>query len=201
MLLALNQNHKCTLLPGMAFLGRTDTVKYLGIPFGQASVDTAIADFLEQRCYDGFKHWYRLARTLRCRLLVAQPMILSRLCYYTQNVPIQKTTVRRWQSMLNRFLLSRKHDRESSHVSYFPARFSTSAAASGGGLGVPALAAHFKRQRLQLLLQLFRGLETPLVRDWTTASSELLLRFIPPTGRRHSLYFLTISPLRHGDTI
>uniref|UniRef100_M4BY84 Uncharacterized protein n=1 Tax=Hyaloperonospora arabidopsidis (strain Emoy2) TaxID=559515 RepID=M4BY84_HYAAE len=127
-------------------------------------------------------------------------MILSRLWHYTQHLSVPKTTVRRWQSMLNRFVLSRKHDRESSHVQLLPGAFLYQRC-SDGGLGVPDLAAHLKRQRLQLLLQLVRGLESPSVRDWTTASSELLLRFIPPTGRRHALDFLTIAPLRHGDMI
>uniref|UniRef100_A0AAV1UA90 Reverse transcriptase domain-containing protein n=1 Tax=Peronospora matthiolae TaxID=2874970 RepID=A0AAV1UA90_9STRA len=56
--LALNRNHTCPLLSGMRFLSWTDTVKYLGNPFGQSSVDTVITDFLEQRFYDGFKLWY-----------------------------------------------------------------------------------------------------------------------------------------------
>ncbi|KAG2811023.1 hypothetical protein PC118_g23582 [Phytophthora cactorum] len=69
MLLALNRNHDCPLLPGVHVLGRTETVKYLGIPFSQSSVDDNIVEFLEQRFYDGFKAWYRRARTLRGRFL------------------------------------------------------------------------------------------------------------------------------------
>uniref|UniRef100_A0AAV1V297 Integrase n=1 Tax=Peronospora matthiolae TaxID=2874970 RepID=A0AAV1V297_9STRA len=91
-------------------------------------------------------------------------MILSRLWHYTQHVSISTTTVRRWQSMLNWFVLSRKHDRESSHVQLLPSAFLYQRCCDGG-LGFPDLAAHLKRQRLQLLLQLFRGLETPSVRD------------------------------------
>uniref|UniRef100_A0AAV1UCY8 Reverse transcriptase domain-containing protein n=1 Tax=Peronospora matthiolae TaxID=2874970 RepID=A0AAV1UCY8_9STRA len=197
-LLALNRNHTCPLLPAMRVHSRTDTVKYLGIPFGQSSVDTVITDLLEQRFYDGFKLWYRRARKLRGRLLVAQTMILSRLWHYTQHVSISTITVRRWQSMLNRFVLSRKHHRKSSHI--LPCAFLCQRCCEGG-LGFPDLAAHLKRQRLQLLLHLIRGLETPSVRDWTTASSELTLTLIPSAGRRHALDFLTISPLRHGDII
>ena len=70
----------------------TDTVKYLGIPFGQASVDHILVDLLEKRFYDGFKLWYRRARTLRVRLLIAQTMVLSRLWHYTQHVRIPETS-------------------------------------------------------------------------------------------------------------
>ena len=50
-LLALNRSHDCPLLPGVRVLGRTETVKYLGIPFGKYPVVDAIVDFLDQRFY------------------------------------------------------------------------------------------------------------------------------------------------------
>ncbi|RQM10435.1 hypothetical protein DD237_008343 [Peronospora effusa] len=46
-LLAMNRNHDCPLLPGVYVLGRVETVKYLGIPFGQSSVDHVLVDSLE----------------------------------------------------------------------------------------------------------------------------------------------------------
>ena len=200
MLLALNRNHDCPLLPGVQVLGRTETVKYLGIPFGQSCVDDALVEFLEQRFYDGFKAWYRRARTLRGRLLVAQTMVLSRLWHYTQHVSIPTAMVKRWQSMLNRFVLSRKHDREASHVQLIPREFLYQRR-SDGGLGIPSLDAQLKRQRLALLLQFIRGASNARVRNWTTASTELLTSVLPRYGGRQTLDFLTISPLRHGDMI
>ena len=127
-------------------------------------------------------------------------MILSRLWHYTQHVSIPSTTVRRWQSMLNSFVLSRKHDRASTHVQLIPNEFLYQRC-HDGGLGFPCLAAHLKRQRLQLLLQFIHGLSVTTVRNWTTAGSELLALVIPHTGRRTALDFLTISPLRHGTMI
>ena len=199
-LLALNRSQECPLLPGLRVLGRTDTVTYLGILFGQSSVDVGLVDFLERRFYDGFKQWYRRARTLRGRLLVAQTMILSRLWHHAHHVSIPSPTVRRWQSMMNRFVLSRKHDRASTHVQLIPNEFLYQRC-HDGGLGFPCLAAHLKRQRLQLLLQFIHGLSVTTVRNWTTAGSELLALVIPHTGRRTALDFLTISPLRHGTMI
>ncbi|CAI5734027.1 unnamed protein product [Peronospora farinosa] len=177
-LLALNRNHDCPLLPGVYVLGRVETVKYLGIPFGQSSVDHALVDSLEKRFYDGFKLWHRRARTLRGRLLVAQTMILSRLWHYTQHVSIPGTIVKRWQSMLNKFVLCRKHDRHESHVQLIPTDFLYQRRGDGG-LGVPSLAAHLKRQRLQFLLQFISAATTTHIRNWTTASSELLKLLLP----------------------
>ncbi|KAF1315212.1 putative Pollike protein, partial [Globisporangium splendens] len=200
MLLALNRNQDCPLLPGVHVLGRTETVKYLGIPFSQSPVDDNIVEFLEQRFYDGFKAWYRRARTLRGRLLVAQTMVLSRLWHYTQHVSIPSSVVKRWQSMLNRFVLSRKHDREASHIQLIPREFLYQRR-SDGGLQIPSLEAHLKRQRLQLVLQFMRAVTADGVRNWTTASTELLKLVLPRTGGCNALDFLTISPLRHGDMI
>ncbi|KAF1328370.1 putative Pollike protein, partial [Globisporangium splendens] len=76
MLMALNRNQDCPRLPGVQVLGRAESVKFLGIPFSQSPVNDAIVSFLDDRFYDGFKAWYRRARTLRGRLLVAQTMVL-----------------------------------------------------------------------------------------------------------------------------
>ncbi|KAF1318193.1 putative Pollike protein, partial [Globisporangium splendens] len=200
MLLALNRNQTCPPLAGVQVLGRAETVKYLGIPFGQSSVDEDLVEFLEQRFYDGFKLWYRRARTLRGRLLVAQTMVLSRLWHYTQHVSIPTTVVRRWQSMLNRFVLSRKHDRDASHIQLIPREF-LYLPRSDGGLQIPSLDSHLKRQRLQLVLQFMRAATADGVRNWTTASTELLKLVLPRTGGCNALDFLVISPLRHGDMI
>uniref|UniRef100_K3WR62 Reverse transcriptase domain-containing protein n=1 Tax=Globisporangium ultimum (strain ATCC 200006 / CBS 805.95 / DAOM BR144) TaxID=431595 RepID=K3WR62_GLOUD len=100
-----------------------ESVKFLGIPFSQSPVNDDIVNFLEQRFYDGFKMWYRRARTLRGRLLVAQTMVLSRLWHYTQHVSIPSSVVKRWQSMLNKFVLSRKHDRDATHIQLIPKEF------------------------------------------------------------------------------
>ncbi|KAF1329066.1 putative Pollike protein, partial [Globisporangium splendens] len=200
MLLALNRNQDCPTLPGVQVLGRTETVKYLGIPFGQSPVNDNIVEFLEQRFYEGFKAWYRRARTLRGRLLVAQTMVLSRLWHYTQHVTIPATVVKRWQSMLNRFVLSRKYDRDASHIQLIPREFLYHRKRDGG-LGIPSLDAQLKRQRLALLLQFMRAANNASARNWTTASVELLTSVLPRYGERQALDFLAISPLRHGDVI
>ena len=144
--------------------------------------------------------WYRRARTLHGRLLVAQTMVLSRLWHYTQHVSIPTTVVKRWQSMLNRFVLSRKHDRDASHVQLIPREF-LYLPKSDGGLGIPSLDAQLKRQRLALLLQFIRAATNASARNWTTAGIELLTSILPRYGKRQALDLLVISPLRHGAVI
>ncbi|KAF1328542.1 putative Pollike protein, partial [Globisporangium splendens] len=199
-LMALNRNEICPQLPGVHVLGRAESVKFLGIPFSQSPVNDDIVNFLEQRFYDGFKMWYRRARTLRGRLLVAQTMVLSRLWHYTQHVSIPPSVVKRWQSMLNRFVLSRKHDRDASHIQLIPKEF-LYLPRSEGGLQIPSIEAQLKRQRLQHLLQFMRTASKPDERSWTTPSAELLTAVLPRVGRRTALDFLTVSPLRHGTMI
>ncbi|KAG3002140.1 hypothetical protein PC121_g25602, partial [Phytophthora cactorum] len=102
--------------------------------------------------------------------------------------------------MLNRFVLSRKHDREASHIQLIPREFLFQRR-SDGGLGIPSLEAHLKRQRLQLVLQFMTAAKDANVRNWTTASTELLKLVLPRTGGSNALDFPTISPLCHGDMI
>lgn len=199
-LMALNRNQACPQLPGVHVLGQAESVKFLGIPFSQSPVNDNIVNFLEQRFYDGFKMWYRRARTLRGRLLVAQTMVLSRLWHYTQHVSITSSVVKRWQSMLNKFVLSRRHDRDARHIQLIPNDF-LYLPRSEGGLQIPSIAAQLKRQRLQLLLQFMSAASKPEELSWTTPSTELLTAVMPRVGRRSALDFLTMSPLRHGKMI
>ncbi|KAF1321906.1 hypothetical protein FI667_g11648, partial [Globisporangium splendens] len=102
--------------------------------------------------------------------------------------------------MLNRFVLSRKHDRDASHIQLIPKEF-LYLPRSDGGLQIPSIEAQLKRQRLQHLLQFMRTASKPDERSWTTPSAEMLTAVLPRVGRRTALDFLTVSPLRHGMMI
>uniref|UniRef100_A0AAV1T7U9 Uncharacterized protein n=1 Tax=Peronospora matthiolae TaxID=2874970 RepID=A0AAV1T7U9_9STRA len=127
-------------------------------------------------------------------------MVLSRLWHYTQHASISAAVVKRWQSMLNKFVLSRQHDRHASSVRLISQEF-LYMRRSEGGLGIPNLEALLKRQRLQLLLQFITAATAKGERNWTTSGSEVLMLILPHTGNRHALDFLTISLLRHGEMI
>ena len=142
--LALNHHQVCPPFAKVRVFFPTESVKYLGIPFSQSAVDEAMIEFLEDRFYSGFRHWFRRARTVRGRLLVAQTMVLSRLWHFTTHFNIPQHILRRWQSMLNRFVLSRKYERDSTHIQLIKSEF-LYLPNTKGGLKIPLLESTLKK--------------------------------------------------------
>ena len=122
-LLPLNRHHVGQPFANVKVLSPSASVRYLGVLFSQSPVGDLMIEFLEDRFYGGFRQWFRRARTVRGRLLVAQTMVLSRLWHFTTHFTIPQHFVRRWQSMLNRFVLSRKYERDSTHVQLIKSDF------------------------------------------------------------------------------
>ncbi|KAF1316448.1 putative Pollike protein, partial [Globisporangium splendens] len=170
-LMPLHRRRDSPDIPGVKVLERGENVKFLGLLFGQDTTDDAIIEFLDRRFYEGFLLWFRRARTLRGRLLIALTMVLSRLWHYTVHVPVP-----------DRILIAKE-------FLYQPR--------SEGGLRIPSIDASPKRQKLQLLLQ-FVAASASTTRNWTTAGRSLLSLALPDWGPWQPLDFLTISPLRHG---
>ncbi|TYZ67463.1 hypothetical protein PybrP1_006682 [[Pythium] brassicae (nom. inval.)] len=44
----MNRHHVCPSMPGVQLLGKSDSIKYLGIPFSQSPVDDCILESLDQ---------------------------------------------------------------------------------------------------------------------------------------------------------
>ena len=197
--MALNRSTSCPRIPHMQTLARDASVKYLGLPFGQTPNEEATIRFLEDRLFDGFRLWYRRARTLRGRLLVALTMVLSRLWHYTVHVNVPTATVRRWQSMLNKFVLTRRYEPTSSHFQLIPKEFLYQRRVDGG-LQIPSIEAQLKRQRLHLMQQFVAGTRA-VDRNWTTPGVVLTRSILPPFCTWLPLDFLTISPYRHGTLV
>jgi hypothetical protein len=195
-LMPLHRRRDAPDIPGIKVLQRGENVKFLGLLFGQDTTDDAIIEFLDRRFYEGFLLWFRRARTLRGRLLIALTMVLSRLWHYTVHVPVPDRIVKKWQSALNRFVLSRRYERNAKHVQLIAKEFLYQPR-SEGGLHIPSIDASLKRQKLQLLLQ-FVAASTSTTRNWTTTGRSLLSLALPDWGPWQPLDFLTISPLRHG---
>lgn len=71
--------------------------------------------FLDKRSYDAFGVWFRRARTVRGRRLVAQKII----CHACDIALFSGETgkdLKQQQSILNRFMLIRKHKKDSKDV-------------------------------------------------------------------------------------
>nr|CCA24317.1 hypothetical protein UM06265.1 [Albugo laibachii Nc14] len=122
-LLALNRHQICPPFAKKKVLSPTESAKYLGIPFSQSPAGDLMIEYLEDRFYSGFRQWFRQARTVRGRLLVAQNMDLSRLWHYTTHFNIPQHSLRIWQSLLNRFVLSRRYERDSKHLHRIKSEF------------------------------------------------------------------------------
>ena len=198
-LMSLHRTRRCPPVPGVRVLEPEDTVKYLGLLFGQRRTATLIVEELDRRFYDGFKQWFRRARTLQGRLLIAQTMVLSRLWHYTAHVPVPASLVKKWQAALHRFVLSRRYERDARHIQLISKEF-VNLPRHDGGLQIPSIAGALRRQSLQLLLQ-FLASASSSTGNWTTAGTELLREALPRGGPHQSLDFLWISPWRHGDAI
>ncbi|KAF1336049.1 putative Pollike protein, partial [Globisporangium splendens] len=97
-LMPLHRRRDAPDIPSVKVLQRGENVKFLGLLFGQDTTDDAIIEFLDRRFYEGFLLWFRRARTLRGRLLVALTMVLSRLWHYMVHVPVPDRIVKKWQS-------------------------------------------------------------------------------------------------------
>ncbi|KAK1937098.1 hypothetical protein P3T76_009876 [Phytophthora citrophthora] len=70
-------------LPPLRSLSPDETVRYLGIPFGNSDVSTSLATQLDKKLLTRLQLWQGRARTLLgCRLIV-QALILSLLWYFT----------------------------------------------------------------------------------------------------------------------
>lgn len=118
MSLSRRTNHLC--FPGVKVDQRDETVKFLGILLGQDLLDNDMIKILDRRFNEGFPQWFRRARTLRGRPLVALTTVLSRMSMHS---PILQWVVKQWQSTLNHFVLARRYERNAKHVQLVLKRF------------------------------------------------------------------------------
>lgn len=198
-ILPLHRQRRYLALPGLKILQPTEQVKYLGIPFSQCSTVDDTLEYLEQRLFDGLRHWHARARTLRGRILLVNTMVISRLWHYTMHVVVPMATVRRWQAAIHRFVLSRKYEKTARHLQLIANEF-LQLSRSCGGLQIPNIDASIKRQRLQLVLQFQETALTPS-RNWAIPGRELLRQVQPQFGptRWYDIFAPTTS--RHGDRV
>ncbi|OQR84004.1 hypothetical protein ACHHYP_14031, partial [Achlya hypogyna] len=129
-------------------------VKYLGILLGHALPAHHQANLLNDRFLASFQQWGCRARTIQGRRLLVNTMLLSQLWHVTAVVPVLPQLVARWQSMVNRFILSRKTlptDR------YRPLVHPTWMYDIPAGLGLSHIASKLRAQRLARLQLLMRG--------------------------------------------
>ena len=104
--------------------------------------------------------------------------------------------LKRWQSMLNMFVLSRKYQQQAAHMQLMKSEF-LYLPRSKGELQVMFIEAHLKKQRM-LLLQQYPDFSTAQPSGhWTLPGNEIFKHVLPAFGPKQALDVLNISPRRH----
>nr|CCA19887.1 AlNc14C81G5297 [Albugo laibachii Nc14] len=198
-LLALNRHQICPPFAKVKDLSPTESVKYLGIPFSQSPVGDLMIEFLEDRFYSVFRQCFRRARTVRGRLLVSQTMVYHA-CGILPLILTSPAFTSKIQSLLNRFVLSRRYEQDSTHVQLIKSEF-LYLPQFKGDLQVSFIEAQLKKQKLQFLQQFSIQSGTATPRNWTRTGLEILKCILPDFGPYQSLDILKISPRWHSTMV
>ncbi|GMF30607.1 unnamed protein product [Phytophthora lilii] len=103
----MSLNNRCPppCINPLRSLHRGETVRYLGIPFGNCDTSLGLANDLDRKLTTKLRLWKGRARTLLGRKLIVQTLILSLLWYFTSAMIIPNRFINRWQAMINQFVL------------------------------------------------------------------------------------------------
>jgi len=195
--LALNREAQPPRVGEMRTLARGDQVKFLGIVFGQEDTSASQLARIDRRLLDRLRMWRHRARTIRGRLLIAQAVVFSVLWYFTCHLDIPEKTVRRWQALLENFVLYRRTDPSDRPVRLISREFSHMQR-SKGGLGIPNLATFLRQQRISLLQQYAAAMvHESEGATWTTPAESLILHALHPSLPCQPLDLLSMSFYRH----
>ena len=158
--LTLDSNHAVPPHPRLNLVPTGVPIRYLGIWLGHGLSDSAQVKVIEDKFYASFLKWGCRARTWRGRRLLVNTMILSQLWHYTMVLIIPPTTIAKWQSMVTKFVISRKTQATDRLISTMSSGLAYHRKV---GLKIPHIASHIAKQRitrLQLLVQSDREPET-----------------------------------------
>ncbi|GMF37842.1 unnamed protein product [Phytophthora lilii] len=81
-----------------------ETVRYLGIPFGNCDTSLGLANDLDRKLTTKLRLWKGRAQTLLGRKLIVQTLILLLLWYFTSAMIIPNRFINRWQAMISQFV-------------------------------------------------------------------------------------------------
>ncbi|KAF0726283.1 hypothetical protein Ae201684_015398 [Aphanomyces euteiches] len=88
----------------------------LGIVFGHRLPASYQIQAISNKFFAAFPVWRFQARTLQGRKLITQTKILSTLWHYTAVLPVSTETVKSWQAMVTKFILSSKTLQSDKHM-------------------------------------------------------------------------------------
>ncbi|OWZ05971.1 Pol Polyprotein [Phytophthora megakarya] len=162
------------------------SVTYLGIPFGPTTDEPAVMASLETRIGTRIARWASRARTYRGRLLIVQAMVLSVLWHFTPHFTIPDAMIKRIQSLVDKYLLTRNIE-PSRHFVKLAKASVCRATFKSGGIQLPQIMNSLRCQRIRLLQQLVEMEEDAL---WRVVTAVLLAKIVPGGGQEFFLDFL-----------
>jgi hypothetical protein len=127
--------------------------------------------------------------------LIVQTMILSLLWHHTPHLSVPEAQLRRWRSMVNKFVLTRKYEKDSKFVQLIHSDF-LYRRRQNGGLQVPRLSHQLQVQRLSLLQQFAKLAIHGSSEHWCVLGSKILRNILPFQHPAGPLLIFSVSPAR-----
>ena len=121
--LSLDQNGVLPVVPGFSVLQDGESVKYLGVLFARHNTNREMLDMLNARLHKAIVLWHRRARTLEGRKLLASSVMLSTLWHVAVHLNVDNEDIRRWQSVINKFILRGYQPDRESKIQFIPGRY------------------------------------------------------------------------------
>jgi hypothetical protein len=151
-ILPLNRNQVSQPHPVLQVLQPEETVRFLGLPFGQRVFHEDRLSAVNTKFYSQFSVWKWRAKTLQGRKLIAQALMASQLWYCSAVTHIPSKVAADWQRMLNNYVI--RATTESSTAPLLLAKEWLYHAPGTPTLRLPNVECFIQRQRLNLLQQL-----------------------------------------------
>ncbi|GMF32150.1 unnamed protein product [Phytophthora lilii] len=177
-------------------LHRGETVRYLGIPFGNCDTLLDLANDLDRKLITKLRLWKDRARTLLGRKLIVQTLILSLLWYFTSAMIIPNRFINRWQAMISQFVLYNRIGTGKRGVNVVKTEFALTPK-DNDGIGIPNVKIYIRRQHLQLLQVFVRAISSTGNHDeeiWYRPMQAILQQRYGNFSRQRSFDFLMQNP-------
>ena len=156
--LFLNDSKPIPEHPDLVMMPTQTHTKYLGLLFGHNLDDTVQLQLLDHRLHQAILLWGFRGRTLMGRVLLVKSVVLSILWHFSFVLQIPPNLVRRWQTMIRKYILCRRLKPTDPHYTLLSATYQFDPLL---GLGIPHIDSCLRYQRLRLLQLLLNNYQDP----------------------------------------
>ncbi|KAF1333810.1 Rna-directed dna polymerase, partial [Globisporangium splendens] len=151
-MLILNTNESISGPYPLPHTDDNDTVRYLGIDIGRREESGKELRLLDSKIVRALSHWRYRARTVQGRILLVSTLVLSLIWYKALHLNVPSKYVKRWQGLVNRFVLNKKVESDAKGISLIPGQVACQPKRNGG-LGIPDIELFLTRQRMRIFQQ------------------------------------------------